>query len=128
MIFIVISRWVWSALIGGCGLPLIFISESWSLCICNCHIYGHQAQLHYPLLCMRTQGRSVMSLKCFTPPSCVTHQDGGCSSSVQLLCVKYKFEKESHYVRMTLFGIFSDSASNCNEVCCRFQSLYYVLL
>ena len=24
MIFIVISRWMWSALIGGCGLPLIF--------------------------------------------------------------------------------------------------------
>ena len=32
MIFIVISRWVWSSLIGGCGLPLIFVSESWSLC------------------------------------------------------------------------------------------------
>ena len=30
MIFIVISRWVWSALVGGCGLPLIFVSESWS--------------------------------------------------------------------------------------------------
>ena len=28
MIFIVISRWVRSALIGGCGLPLIFVSES----------------------------------------------------------------------------------------------------
>ena len=31
MIFIVISRWVWSALVGGCGLPLIFVSESWKL-------------------------------------------------------------------------------------------------
>ena len=32
MTFIVISRWVWSALVGGCGLPLIFVSESWSIC------------------------------------------------------------------------------------------------
>ena len=32
MIFIVFSLWVWSSLIGGCGLPLIFVSESWSLC------------------------------------------------------------------------------------------------
>ena len=31
MVFIVISWWVWSALFGGCGLPLIFVSESWSL-------------------------------------------------------------------------------------------------
>ena len=30
----VISLWVWSSLIGGCGLPLIFVSESWSLCVC----------------------------------------------------------------------------------------------
>ena len=38
MIFIVISMWVWSSLIGGC---LIFISESWSLCImvaCDFHV------------------------------------------------------------------------------------------
>ena len=32
MTFIVISLWVWSALIGGCSLPLIFVSESWSIC------------------------------------------------------------------------------------------------
>ena len=32
MIFIVISLWVWSSLIGGYGLSLIFVSESWSLC------------------------------------------------------------------------------------------------
>ena len=47
-----------------------------------------------------------MSLKCFTPTNCVTHQDGGCSSSVQLLCVKYKFEKESHYLRMSVLEYF----------------------
>ena len=35
MIFIVISLWVWSSLIGGCGFPLILVSESWSLCLRN---------------------------------------------------------------------------------------------
>ena len=38
MIFIVISRWVWSALIGGCGLPLIFVSESWSLWVSHMQV------------------------------------------------------------------------------------------
>ena len=35
MRFIVISQRVLSALNGGCGLSLIFVSESWSLCICK---------------------------------------------------------------------------------------------
>ena len=53
MIFLVICRWVWSTLIGGCGLPLIFVSESWSLCYL---ILVHTVQLK-PTIKVQISGR-----------------------------------------------------------------------